>query len=181
MQRNATDLRIASTWLDPASLCIGFSWEVWSRAETKAAVKYSDRLKWFWIGAFNCQMSNPAGKDGAWIGWMMKCYYRVAIESQIVFSMDCVLLWNDYGALCCESVKIWIGKRSQDKDFELVGSEEGIKWWRNVRFKTGDHIHPSYNEKLWFNAMDPMPQITRVNLIHVKRWCLWDETYQKVL
>ena len=72
-------------------------------------------LKWFWTGAFNCQMSNPAGKDGAWIRWMMKCYYRVAIESQIVFSLDCVLLWNDYGALCCESVKIWIGKRSQDK------------------------------------------------------------------
>ena len=34
----------------------------------KGPVKYSDWLKWFWIGAFNCQMSNPTGKDGASIG-----------------------------------------------------------------------------------------------------------------
>ena len=33
------------------------------------SVEYSDRLKWFWIGAFNCQMSNTAVKYGASIGW----------------------------------------------------------------------------------------------------------------
>ena len=44
-------------------------------AGMKAAVKYSDQPKWFWIGAFNCQMSNPvAGEDEAWIQWMTKCY-----------------------------------------------------------------------------------------------------------
>ena len=52
-------------WLRLAfCLRIGFSWNCESSWKAAAAVKYSDPLKWFWIGGeFNCQTLRL---DGLW-------------------------------------------------------------------------------------------------------------------
>ena len=47
-----------------------------------------------------CQTQQGKMEPGIWIGWMMKCYYSVAIKSRIVFFLDWVPLWSDYGAMC---------------------------------------------------------------------------------